>query len=54
MRVALEHTGARRIAKDSPRDKVWGIGLDAFDPRAAYPTSWCGLNLLGQALERTR
>ena len=26
----------------------------ASDPRAASPTSWCGLNLLRQALERTR
>ena len=26
----------------------------ASDPRAASPTSWCGLNLFGQALERTR
>ena len=38
----------------SPHDTVWGIGLIASDPRAASPTSWCGLNLLGQALERTR
>ena len=54
MRVALENTGARRIAEASPHDKVWGIGLIASDPRTASPTSWCGLNLLGQALERTR
>ena len=54
MRVALEHTGARRIAEASPHDKVWGIDLDASDPRAASPTSCCDLNLLGQALERTR
>ena len=54
MRVALEHTGARRIAEASPLDKVWGIGLDASDPRAASPKSWCGLNLSGHALERTR
>ena len=54
MRVALEHTGTRRIAETSSHDKVWGIGLDASDPRAASPKSWCGLNLLGQALERTR
>ena len=54
MRVALDNTGTRRIAEASPHDKVWGIGLIASDPRAASPTSWCGLNLLGQALERTR
>ena len=54
MRIALESTGARRIAEASPHDKVWGIGLIASDPRAASPTSWCGLNLLGQALVHTR
>ena len=54
IRVALDYTGARRIAEASPHDKVWGIGLTASDPRVASPTSWCGLNLLGQALERTR
>ena len=41
MRVALENTGARRIAVASPHDKVWGIGLIASNPRAASPISWC-------------
>ena len=54
MRVALENTGTRRIAEASPHDKVWGIGLIASDPCAASPTSWCSLNLLGQALECTQ
>ena len=54
MRVALENTGTRRITEASPHDKVWGIGLTASDPRAASATSWCELNLLGQALKRTR
>ena len=54
MRVALENTGARRIAEASPHDKVWGIGLIASDPRAASPTPWCNLNLVGQALKRTQ
>ena len=54
MRIALENTGARRIAEASPHDKVWDIGLTASDPRAASRISWCGLNLLGQILECTR
>ena len=54
MRVALENTGARRISEASPHDNVWDIGLTASDPRAASPILWWGLNLLGQALERTR
>ena len=45
MCVALENTGTRRTAEASPHEKVWGIGLIASDPRAASPTSWCGLNL---------
>ena len=33
---------------------MWGIVLTASDSYAASPTTWCGLSLLGQALERTR
>ena len=54
MHVALENTDTRRIAEASPHDKVWGIGMTAFYLRAASPTSWCGLNLISKALERTR
>ena len=54
MKVTLKNTGARRIDEASRHDKVSGIGLIASDLRAASPTSWCGLYLLGQALERTR
>lgn len=45
MRVALETTGARRIAEASPHDKVWGIRLTASDHRAASHISWYGLIL---------
>jgi ribA/ribD-fused uncharacterized protein len=38
----------------SPLDRVWGIGLTADDPRAADPSSWLGLNLLGEALMEVR
>ena len=53
MRVTLKYTGASRIAETSPHVKVWGIGLNAPDMRAASTTSWCGFNLLGHAQERT-
>ena len=33
---------------------MWGIGLSAHVPRASSPDSWCGQNLLGQALENAR
>ena len=54
MRLALENTGSRRLAKASPHDNVWGIDLSASGPRAASPASWCRQNLLGQALEHAR
>ena len=54
MRFALLQTGDRRLAEASPHDNLWGIGLSACDPRASSPDSWCGTNLLGQALENAR
>ena len=54
MRFALLQTGDRRLAEASPHDNLWGIGLSACDPRASSPDSWCGKNLLGQALENAR
>ena len=54
MRLALIQTGDRHLAEASPHDTLWGIGLSAHDPRASSPDSWCGQNLLGQALEDAR
>ena len=54
MRLALIRTGNRRLAEASPHDDLWGIELSACDPRASSPDSWCGQNLLGQALEHAR
>ena len=53
-RLALIQTGDRRLAEARPHDTLWGIGLSARDPRASSPDSWCGRNLLGQALENAR
>ena len=54
MRLALIQTGDHRLAEASPHDTLWGIGLSARDPRASSTDSWCGQNLLGQALENAR
>ena len=54
MRLTLIQTGDRRLAEASPHDTLWGIGLSAREPRASSPDSWCGQNLLGQALENAR
>ena len=54
MRLAFIRTGDPRFAEASPHDNLWGISLSACDPRASSPDSWCGQNLLGQALEHVR
>lgn len=54
LRSYLLGTGSRVLVEASPLDRVWGIGLAADDPRAADPSSWQGLNLLGEALMEVR
>ncbi len=54
LRDYLLGTGERVLVEASPRDRIWGIGLAADDPRAADPASWRGLNLLGFALMEAR
>ncbi|SDH42538.1 hypothetical protein SAMN05421505_115118 [Sinosporangium album] len=47
-------TRHRVLVEASPKDRVWGIGLTASDPRAASPSTWLGTNLLGFALMEAR
>ena len=54
LRLALQHTGERRLAEASSYDNIWGIGLRASDYRASSPHTWRGSNLLGQILEHVR
>ena len=54
IRLAVMHTGQRRLAEASPHDKLCGIALRACDYRASSPSTWRGSNLLGQALEHLR
>jgi ribA/ribD-fused uncharacterized protein len=54
LRTYLLGTRDRVLVEASPRDRIWGIGLAASDPRAGDPYQWKGLNLLGFALMRAR
>ena len=54
LRAYLLGTGSRILVEASPVDRIWGIGLAADDPRAHDPSSWQGLNLLGEALMSVR
>lgn len=51
MCVSLENTNSHRIAEASPHDTLQGIGRIDCDPRAVFPSSYGGLDLLGHALE---
>lgn len=54
LRAFLLGTNSRVLVEASPRDRIWGIGLAATDPRADDPAQWRGQNLLGFALMETR
>ena len=50
----LLSTGDAVLVEAAPRDRIWGIGLGASDPKAREPGAWRGLNLLGFALMEVR
>jgi len=54
LRGLLLATGNKVLAEASPKDRIWGIGLAADDPRATNRSAWRGKNWLGEALMRVR
>jgi ribA/ribD-fused uncharacterized protein len=50
----LFETKGTTIVEASPKDKIWGIGLDARTARATDRSQWQGLNWLGEVLMRVR
>ena len=42
------------MAEAAPRDRLWGIGLDASNPKAQDKKNWRGKNWLGYVLTDVR
>lgn len=54
LRNFLLSTGDEILVEASPKDTVWGIGLEETSPDAINPRNWKGENLLGFALMEVR
>ena len=54
LKAKLLATGDKIIVEASPRDRIWGIGFGEKNALAQKSNKGWGLNLLGQALEKTR
>ena len=50
----LLNTRERALVEASPRDRIWGVGMEKSNPEIENPARWKGLNLLGFALMATR
>lgn len=47
-------TSGKLLVEANPRDDIWGIALDEYDPRRLKRATWRGKNWLGQVLTRVR
>ena len=54
MKGILFETYPKLLVEASPRDRLWGIGLGASNPKAQNPAEWRGKNLLGKCLTEVR
>ena len=50
----LLNTDEKILVEASPRDAIWGIGIDEHHADAIHPDRWQGTNLLGFALMEVR
>lgn len=53
-RKIMMDTDGTTLVEASPKDIIWGVGLDASDPRIQDRTTWLGTNWLGEELTRVR
>ena len=54
LKAKLLDTGDAILAEASPKDTIWGIGLDAVTAAETNPSEWPGQNLLGKVLMELR
>lgn len=54
LKQRLLATGDAILAEASPKDKIWGIGLDAQTAAATPMAKWPGQSLLGRVLMELR
>jgi len=54
MKLKLLKTTGTTLVEASKFDRLYGIGLEATDPKAQFRNTWNGLNLLGKILNDTR
>jgi ribA/ribD-fused uncharacterized protein len=54
LEAILLKTKGTMLVEASPQDTIWGIGLDAKDPRAQIIEQWLGTNWLGEVLTQVR
>lgn len=54
LKKILLQTDDQIIAEAAPRDRIWGIGMNASDNGTDNPENWKGQNLLGQILMQVR
>jgi ribA/ribD-fused uncharacterized protein len=54
MKECLLATIGTTLVEASPYDKIWGIGMSAFDAMGRSREEWKGLNWLGEVLTQLR